>query len=170
MDEIPKYLIGSSAPDSEEIYVVRIQNPFMIARGESTGVTGIRLKCWPIQHELSAAELTKIVGAMAKIYGEEAEKLSGLPSRWSYVFDESFQPPEHLACNGIGGHDFKAVLRLKEPSLWIVPDPMNARSVLDVQLIDGTGPAEGMPALDESWAWWLNYCDAEDNLKNDSSR
>ena len=120
----PKYAISNAWPDDPHSWIVRLRNPFLAALVEERGLIGMHLHCWPasVEHAIAPRKLARIIADMAAIWGEEIEHLSGLPSAWSFSFDEKFAPPEFMVIDGAQGTECTGILQPARGILWMGRD------------------------------------------------
>ena len=122
MNHWPFYAVGDGWPGDPCTWVVRLDDLFLLARVEPRGLVGLRLHCWPhsVQSALPWSKLTRIIGEMATIWGEEVENLSGLPNEWDFIFDEDFSPPPYLLLDSAQLGQWTAILQPERGLLWRV--------------------------------------------------
>jgi len=168
---IPRFCLASSTPEGDT-FVVSSHDPVMIARVEPRGMIGFRLHCWPaeVQKRYSESQIFETVKTMADIFAAEVEQMPGLPSKWDFVFDEKMVPPCYLLCDDVEGESFTAILRLKEPRLWMVFDENDTRklhAVCDPEAIASEKPLtteEAQHIMREGWEWWKVLAEAMEKV------
>jgi hypothetical protein len=132
----PKYLIANESLDSP-VWIVRTRNPFVMARCEPVGLVGVKLFCWPPEiRELPKVD--KVIPTMAEIYAEDVEGQPGLPSEWSFVFNEAEKIPEFLVGDSYQS-EFSAVIHPRAPR-FIIPIGNNNELTMDLASLDGELP------------------------------
>jgi hypothetical protein len=113
----PKYLVAEADSDT---WIIRTRNPFVMARCEPRGVVGLRLFCWPPSARQTPG-LDSIISTMAQIWAEDVDGLSGLPSKWDFIFDDKTAPPEYLMADSYRS-SWSCILRTKNPRCLIPLD------------------------------------------------
>jgi len=163
---IPRFLIGDSTPFADygipQKWII-CTNPFLAGLVEHREETAaIRIHLWQPQWAcvLPGSHLFHVAQNMARI-SSQALDIKPLSDNWEYVVGTT-TPPDHLICNSPDDDaPFRAILRLKEPGMWIVLDNEHQDIPTFVYALDSTADYPDMKYIQESWQWWKEYQETE---------
>lgn len=161
---IPKYAVATVWPDDHLSWVIRLRNPFVAALVKPVALTGLHLHCWPsgVEKEISSRKLVRIIGDMAAIWGEDVEHLSGLPSAWSFSFDEKFQPPKYLLIDAPEPQEWTGILEPERRILWSVADVDGATALAWIRDFGGEPKFPDDTRAVENY--YREFCQREESL------
>jgi len=123
-DGTPRYAFGTQWPeDNSPHFVVRLSDPFVLARIEIRGNKAHHLHVGTdIRNGIAPEVCEQIMADLARCMWTEYTRENAVPSSWSYTYGSWRAFPEHVILNGFAV-DWTGILRTKNPAgLWTVDE------------------------------------------------